>query len=55
MTCVDVPELRAAFERSNLSEDAWAGAARLVDGMCAVEISLVFSQLRETRRPTWKV
>lgn len=35
MTCVDVPELRAAFERSNLSEDAWAGAARLVDGMCA--------------------
>jgi hypothetical protein len=35
MTCVDVPDLRAAFERSNLLEEARGGAARLVDGMCA--------------------
>lgn len=35
MTCLDTPELRAAFERSNLPQDAWTGAARLVDDMCA--------------------
>jgi hypothetical protein len=35
MTCLDVPELREGFERSNLPEAAWGGAARLVDGMCA--------------------
>lgn len=35
MSCLDVPELREGFERSNLSEDAWPQAARLVDGMCA--------------------
>lgn len=34
MTCLDVPELREAFERSNLPEDAWDEAARLVDDMC---------------------
>jgi hypothetical protein len=34
VTCLDVPELREGFERSNLQEDAWAGAAYLVDGMC---------------------
>jgi hypothetical protein len=35
MTCLDVPEMRAAFERSNLPEDAWPSRAKLVDDMCA--------------------
>lgn len=35
MTCLDIPELRAAFERSNVGEGAWPEAARLVDDMCA--------------------
>ena len=35
MTCLDVAEVRTAFERSNLPGDAWARSAGLVDDMCA--------------------
>ncbi len=35
MTCLDLAEVRAAFERSNLPEDSWAHPAGLVDDMCS--------------------
>lgn len=35
MSCIDVPAVRAAFERSNVAADAWAGSAKLVDDLCA--------------------
>jgi hypothetical protein len=34
VNCLEVAEVRAGFERSNLPEDAWAHWAKLVDDMC---------------------
>lgn len=34
MGCLDVAEVRAGFERSNLLEDSWGQPAKLVDDMC---------------------
>ncbi len=35
MTCLDVADVRAAFERSNLPEVSWVHQARLVDDLCS--------------------
>jgi len=34
MSCLDIAQVRSAFERSNLSESDWAQQAKLVDDMC---------------------
>jgi hypothetical protein len=34
VACLEVPELRAALERSNLPEEDWARNASMVDDMC---------------------
>lgn len=35
MNCLDVAQVRAAFERSNVPESSWASQATLVDDMCS--------------------
>jgi hypothetical protein len=35
MSCLDVADVRAAFERSNVPESGWAHQAGLVDDMCS--------------------
>lgn len=35
MSCLDIAEVQAGFERSNLPSDAWRHSAGLIDDMCA--------------------